>query len=66
MTDVETRHIPLPDGSTLDVEIMPEFLNVLKKHYNLSHGDVPTDAQVRDYVIKAFVNAAEKAEANGE
>jgi hypothetical protein len=56
------RNIPLPKGGTLEVDITPQFLEVLRKHFNLSSTTGVNDDHIRMYVWGAFKNAIEKAE----
>jgi len=53
---MEKRIIKLPRGGDLEVDITPEFLNVVKSHFKLK--DV---SQVDDYHIRMFIYASTKS-----
>jgi hypothetical protein len=59
---VETRHIKLPQGGVLDVELTQDGIDRLKQHFGV-FGDQPLDDDhVRMYVYGALDNAVSKAE----
>jgi hypothetical protein len=61
-TTFETRHVPLPKGGTLELEITPGFYDRVRLHFNLAN-DVPVDDDhLRMFVFGALKNAVDKAE----
>jgi hypothetical protein len=53
---MEKRIIKLPKGGDLEVDITPEFLNIVKSHFNLE--DM---SDVTDYHIRMFIYATTKS-----
>jgi hypothetical protein len=60
--EIIKKNIPLPKGGTLEVDVTPKFLKVLKEHFNLDSTDEVGNDHIRMYVWGAFKNAIEKAE----
>jgi len=56
------RNIALPKGGTLEVDVTPQFLDVVRKHFNLPAANTVSDDHIRMYVWGAFKNAVDKAE----
>lgn len=59
---VEVRKIPVQGGQVLEVSLTPEFVAILRKHFDLSEGQLLEDDHIRMYVWGAFNNAVGKAE----
>jgi hypothetical protein len=57
-----TKSIALPRGGSLDVDLTPKFLDVVRNHFNLSHVLDVNDDHIRMYIWGAFKNAVDKAE----
>jgi hypothetical protein len=55
----ETRSIDLPAGGVLTVQLSPEFLSIVKKHFNVSE---VTDDHIRMFIWGAVDGAVTKAE----
>ena len=60
------KNIALPKGGTLEVDITPQFLEVVRKHFELSATSSVNDDHIRMYIWGAFKNAFEKAERSGD
>jgi hypothetical protein len=60
------KNIALPKGGTLEVNITPQFLEVVRKHFELSATSFVNDDHIRMYIWGAFKNAVEKAEKSGD
>lgn len=56
------RNIALPKGGTLEVDVTPQFLDVVRKHFQLSPKAIVSDEHIRMYVWGAFKNAIDKAD----
>lgn len=56
------KNIALPKGGTLEVDVTPQFLDIVCKHFQLSSTNFVSDDHIRMYVWGAFKNAIEKAE----
>lgn len=56
------KNIALPKGGTLEVDVTPQFLDVVCSHFKLSSTNSVSDEHIRMYVWGAFKNAIEKAE----
>jgi len=56
------KSIELPKGGALEVEMTPEFLNVVRDHFNLPKMNTVSDEHIRMYIWGAFKNAIDKAE----
>lgn len=54
--------IDLPKGGTLEVDVTPKFLEIVKNHFGLMSSDEVDDDHVRMYIWGAFKNAIDKAE----
>ena len=61
-TAPETRHIPLPKGGTLELEIRPGFYDRVRMHFNLAKDAPVDDDHLRMFVFGALKNAVDKAE----
>jgi hypothetical protein len=59
--ELNKKHIPLPKGGTLEVDVTPKFLDVLKNHFSLSSTDDVNDDHVRMFIWGSFKNAIEKS-----
>jgi len=55
------KHIHLPKGGTLEVDVTPKFLDVVKEHFGLSASEDVTDDHVRMFIWGSFKNAIEKS-----
>lgn len=60
------KSIALPKGGTLEVDITPQFLEVVRQHFELSATSFVNDNHIRMYIWGAFKNAVEKAERSGD
>jgi hypothetical protein len=49
----ETRHIELPSGFRLDVQMTQAFVERVKRHYGLSLDSALSDDHVQRYVVEA-------------
>jgi len=56
------KNIQLPKGGTLEVDVTPQFLEVVRSHFGLSTSHLVDDDYIRMYIWGAFKNAIEKAE----
>lgn len=56
------KDIPLPRGGTLEVDLSPQFLDVVAQHFQLSDVSLIDNDHVRMYIWGAFKNAIDKAE----
>lgn len=63
-SNMEQRHIRLPGGGTLELEIMPGFYDRVRAHLGLEPGCIVDDDQVRMFVYGSVKNAIDKAEGN--
>lgn len=57
------KNIQLPGGGTLEVDVTPEFLSIVRKHFNLPAMNTVADDHIRMYIWGAFKNAIDKADA---
>lgn len=60
--ELTRRNISLPKGGILEVDLTPQFLDVVCKHFDLSSTRSVSDDHIRIYFWGAFKNAIEKAE----
>lgn len=56
------KRIPLPSGETLEVDVTDKFLEIVRRHFNVSTIENVSNDQIRMYVWGAFKNAVDKAE----
>jgi len=56
------KNIALPRGGTLEVDVTPQFLEIVQKHFQLSNLSLVDDEHIRMYIWGAFKNAIDKAE----
>jgi len=56
------KNIALPKGGILEVDVTPQFLEVVQKHFQLSNSSSINDEHIRMYIWGAFKNAIDKAE----
>lgn len=59
------KSIALPKGGTLEVDVTPQFLDVVCKHFELASPSVVDDSHIRMYIWGAFKNAIDKSEKMG-
>ncbi len=59
---VETRRITLPRGGELVVDVLPGFYDHVRKQFNLSSSERPSDDHVRMFYFGAVKNAVDKDE----
>lgn len=59
------RSIPLPRGGCLEVDLTDEFLEIVRKHFELKERGEVSDDHVRMYIWGSFKNALDKAELEG-
>lgn len=62
---LEKKKIALPKGGTLEVDMTPEFLGVVRKHFNLPAMNTVSDDHIRMYIYGAFKGAIDRQE-NGK
>lgn len=62
MNAAEVRHITLPKGGTLEVAMTPEFVSVVRKHFNLGAYDIVEDDHVRMFIWGSVKNAVDKVD----
>lgn len=55
------KHIQLPKGGILEVDVTQKFLDVLKEHFSLTAAEDVTDDHVRMFIWGSFKNAIEKS-----
>jgi len=55
------KNIDLPRGGTLEVDVTPQFLEILKKHFNFSKHEEITDDHIRMFIWGSLNNAIEKS-----
>jgi hypothetical protein len=55
------KHIHLPKGGTLEVDVTPKFLEVVKEQFSLTTVEDVTDDHVRMFIWGSFKNAIEKS-----
>jgi hypothetical protein len=65
-TNFSRRSISLPRGAVLEVDITTEFLEVVRKHFDLLSASNVTDDHIRMYIWGSFKNAIDKAEREGQ
>jgi hypothetical protein len=58
----EIRHISLPKGGILEVQLSPEMFGRIREHFGLFPGDVVDDDHVRMFFWNAVNNAVDKVE----
>ena len=54
------KNILLPKGGTLEVDTTSQFIEIVKKHFELSSNADVDDDHIRMYVWGAFNNAIDK------
>lgn len=59
------RSIPLPRGGSLEVDLTEDFLEIVRKHFELKNNVDVSDDHVRMYIWGSFKNALDKAELEG-
>lgn len=59
---IETRHISLPKGEILSIEMTQEFIDRVKHHFGILASQPLDDDYVRMYVWGAFNGAIDKIE----
>lgn len=59
---VTTRTMTLRGGSTLEVNMTPEFEALVRRQLTVNDGEELTDVHVRTYLRDAVISAVEKAE----
>ena len=57
-----SRSISLPGGGVLEVDATPEFLEVVRQHFELSNVDDVRNDHIRMYIYGACKGAIDKAE----
>lgn len=57
-----TKFIDLPNGRTLEVEMVPEFLKKIRFHFDLKDNETVTDDHIRMFIWGAFNTALEKSQ----
>ena len=62
MTNMTKKNIQLPKGGTLEVDVTPKFLNIVRSHFNIPESQSVSDDYIRMYIWGAFKNAVDKAE----
>lgn len=60
------KNIPLPKGDVLEVDLTPEFLQVVQKHFDLPSTKSVENDHIRMFIWGSFKNAIDKAEAQGQ
>ena len=60
--DMIKKSIVLPRGEKLDVDITPQFLDIVCSHFNLLSPSLVNDEHIRIYIYGAFKNAIDKVE----
>lgn len=58
----ETRHIKLPKGGTLELEIQPGFYDRVRRHFSMQPSDHVDDERIRMFIFGAVKGALDKAE----
>lgn len=56
------KMIQLPKGGILEVDVTPQFLEIVSKHFELNNPSAVEDDHIRSYIWGAFKNAIDKAE----
>ena len=56
---MEKRIIALPKGGDLEVDLTPEFLNLIKSHFTLSNIEDVTDYHIRMFIYSSTKSAFE-------
>ena len=56
------KNIALPKGGILEVDVTPQFLQIVQKHFELSNISFVEDEHVKMYIWGAFKNAIDKSE----
>lgn len=59
------KSIQLPQGGILEVDASPQFMEVVKKHFELTKDADVNDDHIRMYIWGAFKNAVDKAAKGG-
>lgn len=60
------KNIALPKGGTLEVDVTPQFLEIVRQHFELSTTSSVDDDHIKTYIWGAFKNAIDKAERSGD
>ena len=56
---MEKRIITLPKGGDLEVDLTPEFLNLIKSHFSLNNIEDVTDDHIRMFIYATTKSAFE-------
>ena len=59
---METRSVTLPNGRTLEFEIMPGFYERIRVTYGMQEGEYVDDVRLKEFVIGAISSAINGAE----
>jgi|TARA_E500000331_G_scaffold143364_1_gene139755 hypothetical protein len=59
---MEERKIDLPNGSSLEVSLTSEFLEIVKNHFSLESTAEVTDGHVQHYLAESLRSAIQKEE----
>ena len=59
---METRHIQLPKGGSLELEVRPGFYERVRLHFGMASGAPVDDDHLRMFVFGALKGAVDKAE----
>lgn len=62
---VEKRNIKVPGGWNLEVDMTPEFISKVQKHFGLEQETALTDEQLQLFVVGTINSAVDKAERQG-
>ena len=60
--DATKKNITLPKGGILEVDVTPQFVEIVRNHFGLQSSSQVEDDHIRMYIWGAFKNAIEKAE----
>lgn len=60
--NVMKKNISLPKGGTLEVDVTPQFLEILCKHFELPSVALINNDHIRMYIWGAFKGAIDKVE----
>ena len=56
------KNIELPKGGTLEVDVTPQFLSIVRSHFSIPEFQPVSDDHIRMYIWGAFKNAVDKVE----
>jgi hypothetical protein len=59
---VDVRKIPVRDGDVLEISMTQEFIDLLRRHFELSSDQPVIDDHVRMYLFGAVGGAVDRAE----